>query len=124
MNFLYSDDGTMYFRDHLACGHSMLVEVLVPIDPVVRCRRDVGLYSLCVHCPRREGGSMALSEIVSTDHMLGPGVWADADAALHLDLVVMCESAGFEPTDANQATLAEAARQVFDTPIEVVNRGS
>lgn len=124
MNLLYPDDGTMYFRDHLACGHSMLVEVLVPIDPVVRCRRDVGLYSLCVHCPRREGGSMGLSEIVSTDHMLGPGVWADADAAIHLDLVVGSKPADSHMTEANQATLMEAARQVFDTPIEVVNRGS
>jgi hypothetical protein len=112
----------MYFRDHLRCGHTVLVEVLVPIDPVLGCTRDVGSFSFCGECPPRQPRGVALSEIVSTDHVLAPGVWADANDCLHLDLTVMIEAAGFEPTEANKATLIEAARQAFPaTEVEVLS---
>lgn len=116
----------MMFRDYLVCGHSMLVEVLVDIDPKWRCRRDVGQYSFCASCPvgplpRHSLGGMAISEIVRTTHVLAPGVEVDVDDVLHLHLVEMCEAAGFEPTESNKATLIEAARIVFtQTEIEVV----
>lgn len=107
------NDGSLYFRDHLRCGHSMVVEVMVPIDPKWRQTRDVGSFSFCATCPPSPSGGMALREITSTDHLLGPGVWVDADDQLHLDLTAMCEAAGFEPTEENKATLIEAARKVY-----------
>lgn len=102
---------TSYFRDHLACGHTQLVEVIVPIPP--QHRRNLGTVSFCTACEPRPSGGPALSVIVAIDHVLAPGVWVDADEGLHLDLPAMCEAAGFEPTEENKATLIEAARKVY-----------
>lgn len=112
----------MFFRDKLVCGHSMLVEVLVDLPPAWRCRRDVGSFSFCAYCPQRETGGLAIREIVSTTHVLAAGVEADADGVLYLDLPAMCEAAGFEASEANQATLASAAQALYGSqgiPIEI-----
>lgn len=50
---------------------------------------------------------------------LGPGLWADDDGALHIDLDAAIAGAGFEPNDENRRVLIEAARQL-GIDVEVV----
>lgn len=45
---------------------------------------------------------------------LAPGVYSDADGTCHLDAREMCLAVGVEPTEANQETIAAAAREVIE----------
>jgi len=44
---------------------------------------------------------------------IAPGVYVDADQAMHLDTARLCEAHGYPPTQANQDAIARAARELF-----------
>lgn len=53
---------------------------------------------------------------------IAPGVYVnDGDKSLHLDLVELCEAAGYDPTPQNQAVVAQGAMDIFEgrIPVEV-----
>lgn len=107
------------FRDLLSCGHSVNVEVVVPMKLEQRKPQRVGTTSRCWECPP-SSGAVALVVIDDVWVQIAPGCYVDEEGTLHLDALEVCEAAGVDPTDENQERLAEVARAEFaDRPTAV-----
>jgi hypothetical protein len=51
---------------------------------------------------------------------LGPGVYVDANGALHVDAAELCAAHGYAPTEENQDMLIRAAREMFPPAVLTV----
>lgn len=61
----------MLFRDEMECGHTQVVDVVAPVDPLWRIGRTLNTPAFCVECPKREGGFLAISMVIAST-AIGP----------------------------------------------------
>jgi hypothetical protein len=91
----------------MACGHTMLVEVLVPVPADFRLERVLGTSAFCTYCEPPEGHAMAISEVVSSVElhrgmcsMCGQPVPCSEDGVAiehdRVDILAMLEAGAFD----------------------------